>query len=336
MLQFWHPICRSRDLPLDRPIACRLTGRSLALFRPGPGQVAAVEDTCPHRHMRLSLGKVANGRLVCPYHGWSFDGAGQGESPGTPKLHASTENFACQEAHGVIWVKAVGPVTPLPEIDNAGYVSVGVTIHRIQAPLALVMDNFSEVEHTVCMHPAFGFDPERSHEALVTFEPSVDAVRVCNVGPAKTPPFMTRLALRFRRRFLFHSDYTLRYDPPRSVVEHYWTDPAGGPGGMARYRLHHFFVPEDEGTTRLITFGAARSRWPLPGGGVPLMGRYMLREMTNTINEDRWLLENLADKSPDLAGTKLGRFDRVLGLNRERLTRLYYGSRSAQQENAVV
>ena len=328
MLQYWHPVRRSRDLPQNRPVGFRLAGRSLALFRLRAGQVAAVEDSCPHRHMRLSLGKIVNGRLVCPYHGWSFDGAGEGQSPGTPKMHASAESFSCREEHGVVWVKECGPDTPLPEIDNADFVPVGVTIHRIGAPMPLVMDIFSEVEHTVAMHPAFGFDPERGNEATVTFEPSAEAVRVCNSGPAKAPPLLSRIVLLFRRRFLFHSDYTLRYDPPRSIVEHYWTDPVGGLGGMARYRLHHFFVPEDERTTRLVTVGAARLRWPLPGGGVRLMGWYMLRAMTETINEDRWLLENLADKSTDLADTKLCRFDRMLGLNRERLKHVYYGNPS--------
>ncbi len=326
MLQFWHPVLGSRDVPRARPVGVRLAGRSLALFRPGPGRVAALMDACPHRRMRLSLGKVQGDRLVCVYHGWTFDGAGQGESPGSPKLHACVESFACREAQGVVWVKAGGPDTPLPEIDQTGFVSVGHTVHRIRAPLQLVMDNFSEVEHTLAMHPAFGLDPTRGDEARVTFEPTDDAVRVHNAGPAKAPPLLTRLALLYRRRFLFHSDYTLRYDPPRAIVDHYWSDPAGGRGGMARYRLHHFFVPEDERTTRLVTFGAAQSRWPLPAGGVPLMGRYMRRAMSTTIDEDVWLLENLADQTADLEGMKLGRFDRVLGLNRERLRRIYFSA----------
>ena len=255
--------------------------------------------------MRLSLGRIRQGRLVCPYHGWSFDSNGCGESPGTPKLTASVEKFDSCEAHGFIWVKEAGADTPLPEIDHAGYVPVGVTVHRIRAPLALVMDNFSEVEHTIAMHPSFGFDPERGHEATVALLPKDDAVTVHNVGPAKKPRLLTQLLLLFRRRFLFHSDYTLRYDPPRSIVEHYWSDPAGGRGGMARYRLHHFFVAEDERTTKLVTFGAAQSRWPLPYGGVPLMAWYVRRSMALTIDEDVWLLENLADQTPDLEGEKL-------------------------------
>jgi phenylpropionate dioxygenase-like ring-hydroxylating dioxygenase large terminal subunit len=329
MLQFWHPVLHGRDLPRDRAVGVRLAGQSLALFRPGPGQVAAIGDVCPHRRMRLCLGKVNGGRLTCVYHGWTFDGDGQGESPGTPKLHACADSYDCREAHGVVWVKARGPDVPLPVIDHAGFVPVGAVFHRIKAPLQLVMDNFSEVEHTIAMHPTFGFDPARSHEAVVTFEATDDAVTVHNVGPAKPIQPLARLLLLFRRRYFFHSDYTFFFDPPRAVIEHRWTDPVGGGEAMAKYRLHHFFVPEDQQTTRLVTFGAARSRWPLPGGGVPLMGWYLRRAIAATIDEDVWLLENLADQTPDLDGMKLSRFDRVLGLTRERLRRIYYGETEA-------
>src|SRR5262245_47912883 len=77
MLDFWHPVLRTRDLPRGRAVAVRVGGRSLALFRPGPGRVAALDDKCSHRRMKLSLGTVRDGRLACPYHGWTFDCAGQ-------------------------------------------------------------------------------------------------------------------------------------------------------------------------------------------------------------------------------------------------------------------
>src|SRR5262245_3297015 len=269
MLDYWHPVLRRKDLPRDKPVGVRLAGRSLAVFRSAPGQVGAVEDVCPHRRMRLSAGTVWSGRLVCAYHGWSFDCAGQGESPGTPKLHASVACFDCRESNGAVWVKAAGVDRPLPQIDVNGYLSVGIVVHRVQAPLELVIDNFSEIEHTVTMHPAFGIDPARTHEAEVRFEPTDRSVAVYNAGPAKRPPLVARLALLFRRRYVFHSDYTFTFDPPRSVVDHYWTDPARGGEAMIRYRLHHYFVPEDEHASRIVTFAAVRSRWPVgPGGGV--------------------------------------------------------------------
>jgi hypothetical protein len=38
------------------------------------------------------------------------------------------------------------------------------------------------------------------------------------------------------------------------------------------------------------------------------------------------ILEGLADKSTAIDGMKLSRFDRVLGLNRERIERIYRGN----------
>jgi phenylpropionate dioxygenase-like ring-hydroxylating dioxygenase large terminal subunit len=334
MLDFWHPVLRSPDVPPGRAVGVKLAGRSLALFRTGPGEVGAVDDVCPHRRMRLSKGKVRDGRLACVYHGWTFDRDGQGESPGTPRLHACVASYDCREAHGVVWVKARRADRPLPALDFGGATFVGAVVHRIKAPLELVMDNFSEIEHTIAMHDTFGIDPQRSHEAVVTFEPDDRAVHVRNAGPAKPPRPLARLMLLFRRRFLFHSDYSIRFEPPMTVVNHRWTDPVTGGEAMVKYRLYHFFVPEDAGATRLVTFGAVQSRWPLPGGGVKPFAWYMRQSIKATIDEDVWLLENLADQGRDLDGMKLSRFDRVLGLTRERLQRLYYGEAGGMAQEA--
>jgi len=37
------------------------------------------------------------------------------------------------------------------------------------------------------------------------------------------------------------------------------------------------------------------------------------------------MLEHMADKNPSIDGMKLSRFDRVLGLTRERIQRIYRG-----------
>jgi hypothetical protein len=47
------------------------------------------------------------------------------------------------------------------------------------------------------------------------------------------------------------------------------------------------------------------------------------------IGRDVELLSNIADTSPGLDGMKLSRFDRILGLTRERIERIYRGG-SAQ------
>src|ERR687885_2864467 len=111
-LDHWHPVLLSRRLR-RKPVGVRLAGRPIVLFRT-PDGVGALNDVCPHRRMRLSAGRVIGDRLQCSYHGWTFDACGQGESPGTPKLHACAESFEAPEAHGAVWVRARGAATRFP------------------------------------------------------------------------------------------------------------------------------------------------------------------------------------------------------------------------------
>ncbi|WP_031496375.1 Rieske (2Fe-2S) protein [Bryobacter aggregatus] len=37
------------------------------------GQIHVLEGICPHRNGPLGAGNFADGRVICPYHGWEFD-----------------------------------------------------------------------------------------------------------------------------------------------------------------------------------------------------------------------------------------------------------------------
>ena len=51
----------------------------------------------------------------------------------------------------------------------------------------------------------------------------------------------------------------------------------------------------------------------------------MRRKLDHEIRLDVRILEGLASQSTRLEGMKLSRFDKVLGLNRERIERIYRG-----------
>lgn len=325
-LNYWHPVLESRALPVGRAAAIKLAGRSIALFRAGDGKLGAIEDQCAHRRMKLSLGTVRDGRLVCPYHGWSFTCEGHGESPSAPKVNACIASYDCAEIGGAIWVKAKDARCELPVIAMEGLDFAGVVFNKVRAPLELVIDNFSEVEHTVATHPHFGFDPARAEEAVVKFESTEESITVRNEGPAKMPPLDTRLSVPVLRGDHFHSDYTFRFDPPRSSVAHWWSDPHTGRERRVKYRVLHYFVPEDESATVIATFGFLGIRWPIFRHLGRQMGWLFRRKLRQTVEEDAFLLENLADQSPGLDGMKLSRFDPILGMTRERLRRIYYGT----------
>ena len=62
-----------------------------------------------------------------------------------------------------------------------------------------------------------------------------------------------------------------------------------------------------------------------PNGCTRLFRWFFTRMLDHEIQLDRDILENLAEQDPSIEGLKLSRFDRVLGLNRERIERIYRG-----------
>jgi phenylpropionate dioxygenase-like ring-hydroxylating dioxygenase large terminal subunit len=275
--------------------------------------------------MRLSWGQVANGRLRCRYHGWTFDECGQGESPGSPRLKACATAYDTSERHGVIWVKSRHATPLFPHFDVDGYMPIGTLHHCAQAPLELVLDNFCEIEHTPTTHAVFGYDLARMHEVGVRFESTETTVRVINRGPPKPMGRLLHAIIGIRKGYEFNDDWTTYFSPVYSVYDHWWSDPETGRDAKVRWRLYIFFTPIDARQTAVMTFAYAKSRWPGPAGGVRLLRWLMRKHLDKEIRLDLEVLSGLANYETGIDGLKLSRFDRVLGLNRERIERIYRG-----------
>ena len=325
VLDHWHPVVSSKRLR-RAPVAVRLAGKQLALFRGADGQVGALEDCCPHRRMKLSLGKVDGCRLRCTYHGWTFDRDGNGESPGTPKLQAQATTFDALERFGYVWVKPRDAEPTFPRFDVDGWYNICNLEHTVRAPLEVTLDNFCEIEHTPTTHDFFGYELDRMHEVQVRFEPTDTSVRVINVGPPKRIGWMYRFLLGTKRHYQFNDDWTTYFSPVYSVYDHWWADPVTGRDSRVRWRLYIFFTPLDDHETRITTFAFMKTRY---WGSNRLMwlGKWLMRmKLDHEIRLDVRILEGLADQSAGLEGMKLSRFDKVLGLNRERIERVYRGN----------
>jgi nitrite reductase/ring-hydroxylating ferredoxin subunit len=337
VLDHWHPVLPARDLR-RQPVAVRLHGTDMVLFRTA-GQIGALEDRCPHRRMRLSRGRVVNGRLQCSYHGWTFDCRGAGQSPGTPRLHAAAPTFDALEHLGVIWVKPARstPEFPrFPTLADDGYFHLCTLHHEVRAPLEVTLDNFCEIEHTPTTHDFFGYELDRMADVQVRFETTETSVRVVNRGPPKRVGWLYRRLLGIRPGDLFHDDWTTHFSPVYSVYDHWWADPVTGRESLVRWRLFIFFTPRDEGTTALTTFAFTKSRHPGPAGGMRLVRGLVRRKIDHEIRLDIGILEGLADQSADIEGMKLSRFDKVLALNRERINRVYRGLESSPRRGLPV
>ena len=71
----WYPVLPSWQLR-NVPIGITRLGEPIVVWRDSAGQVHALEDRCPHRGARLSMGWNLGDRLACWYHGVQVDGAG--------------------------------------------------------------------------------------------------------------------------------------------------------------------------------------------------------------------------------------------------------------------
>jgi phenylpropionate dioxygenase-like ring-hydroxylating dioxygenase large terminal subunit len=108
----WYAVAEARKLT-GKPIGLERLGRKIVLWRDGPngaGSVRAALDRCPHRGAAPSRGKVIDGEIQCPWHGFRFGPDGvctrmpcEGSEARIPRGMA-LEMLPAREAHGLLWV----------------------------------------------------------------------------------------------------------------------------------------------------------------------------------------------------------------------------------------
>lgn len=108
----WYAALHARDLSRTRPQSVVRLGERVVLFRDARGDVVAARAACPHRGADLGLGRVTNGEIECPYHGFRFDGGGacvampcEGAEAKVPSRMRLT-TLPAREAHGFVWLFA--------------------------------------------------------------------------------------------------------------------------------------------------------------------------------------------------------------------------------------
>src|SRR5271154_4876686 len=70
--RFWQPVAMSSELG-EVPVAVRILGEDLVLFRDKSGRVGLLERHCCHRGTSLEYGIIEEHGLRCCYHSWKFD-----------------------------------------------------------------------------------------------------------------------------------------------------------------------------------------------------------------------------------------------------------------------
>ena len=324
ILDSWYPIYPARRLG-KKPVALKRLNRELVLFRTPSGAVGALSDCCPHRGMRLSKGWVNGDRLVCPYHGWCFDAAGNGESPGSPKLSVQADNLAAIEHRGIIWIKDRNGPGALPPLEFDGYELLYTAYFPMKAPVEALMENFTEIEHTGTAHWQFGYFQDRMSEVTVESEVVGDAVRTRTAGPQMRLWFLTEWTMGMHTGDCLKFDWLTHFGPLHTSADFWWEDPRTQQVRPCRFKEIAFFVPVGPEECLLVSFyfwswQQTARRWLRH-----LWRPFVRLAVGYEISLDKWLIENVIPRSIHEPGRRLSRFDKGLQEQRKRWQRCCNG-----------
>ncbi|MGE3245096.1 MAG: Rieske 2Fe-2S domain-containing protein [Beijerinckiaceae bacterium] len=256
----WYVGAWSNELD-DGPLARKLLGQDMVLFRGADGKAGALEDRCPHRGVRLSLGASVEKGLQCGYHGMVFgrDGActvnpGEALNPGF-----KVRSFPVVERQNFVWVwmgdparADEGAIVNYDYHDRTDEYNFHYARYDIAANYMFMIDNLMDLTHLGYVHTStIGGNPaEHDHAELIT-ERTENGAHFCRWMMASTPPPSFQAVAGFKGKIDRWGDF--EYVAPASVLQ--W---AGGhdadtggrenrdkPGGLV-LRLFHQATPADE------------------------------------------------------------------------------------------
>jgi phenylpropionate dioxygenase-like ring-hydroxylating dioxygenase large terminal subunit len=106
----WYCAAWSHELRKNGVLERKLLNRHVALYRDSGGRAHALAALCPHRGANLARGRVVDGTLECPLHGWRFDAGGRCVAiPSQPPAlrispGARVPSYLVCERQGILWI----------------------------------------------------------------------------------------------------------------------------------------------------------------------------------------------------------------------------------------
>ena len=141
MRRYWQPIALSSQLT-DLPLAIKILGEDLVLFRDKSGRVGLLHRHCSHRGTSLEYGIVGERGIRCCYHGWLFDVDGRIlETPGEPPDSKIKDGvfhgaYPAREVHGLVFAYMGSPEEqpPFPVFETYGTPADGMVPFNLPQP----------------------------------------------------------------------------------------------------------------------------------------------------------------------------------------------------------
>ena len=163
----WIAVCREEEIPASGDWrVVRIGTQSLVVLR--SGGIKAFHNTCRHRGSILctkDAGHFERGRIVCPYHAWTYDL--EGKLVATPRRMPTRDfdmkKFPLYEVAAKTWGGFVfvclsrgTPFVPPRQFENYSFEKLRTgkrIVADVKANWKLIAENFSECFHCPPVHP---------------------------------------------------------------------------------------------------------------------------------------------------------------------------------------
>jgi phenylpropionate dioxygenase-like ring-hydroxylating dioxygenase large terminal subunit len=325
-LRHWHPIVPVKRVTI-KPLPIQCCGVPIALFK-SSGRVVAIYDRCAHRRMPLSHGSVGNDGITCAYHGCLFSADGTGYCPTTKSNRFRIPVFETKIVRDIVWVRSqdaanavshdLGANTGLAEdLADDDHVFIGVITQAIAAPLQLVVDNMTELEHTGMVHRHLAFGVDDFDTVETTCEHDDDGVTIFYQGRQRRLPLYLSMLSGLRRGDVYVQTARVSFTPPCASYRISWTAGAGGTTRAFGLRFVNYYTEIDRVRTSLFSFVYWKTQGTLLHG-IPLLGVALFRRIVAAeLERDKCIIEKVPQGEATLAWYQLNRFDRPLVVTRK-------------------
>ncbi len=160
-LNAWYAAAWSHEIvhELTKRTIC---DTAIIFYRRTDGVVAALEDSCWHRLLPLSMGHLKGDDVMCGYHGLVYNSAGRcTHMPAQRTINPSAcvRAFPVAERHRLVWIwpgdPALADPGKIPDFhwnDGTEWVGEGGTFYSLKCDYRLVIDNLMDLTHETYVH----------------------------------------------------------------------------------------------------------------------------------------------------------------------------------------
>ena len=267
----------------------KILDEDLVLYRTSKGEVVALQDRCPHKHLPLSKGRLIEDEIECGYHGSVFGPDGKcTRIPGQPRVPptACVRAYPVHQRHDIVWVWMGDPlkasaddVFDLPQLADPEWDNHQGDALHIESNYLSIAENLVDPAHVTYVHPTTLGNPSHAN-VPVQFETKGDPI----------------VAWRW-----------IRNAPPIGLFK----DLGKFTGNVDRWQYFYLHMP----STAVIDFGSAdadlQSSEDRRHEGIRMFALHFLTPVTSGYTIDRWMHIRNIDVGDEAVAQKMDDVFRV-------------------------